>query len=105
MKVVKVGVKEKDVNVVEWDGSLKGLQEMVEGHIEVLNVIDFTNHRIKMLVNEDGLFTGLPVNENLLPFFFVGNAVFLGASNEDFTGLTPVEIVRVLTYIKQFKPH
>lgn len=101
MKVVKVGVKEKDVKVVLWDGSLKGLQEMVEGHIEVANVIGFTDHRIKMIVNEEGLLTGLPVNDNLLPFLFVGNAVFLGASDEDFTGLTPDEIDRVLSYLSR----
>lgn len=101
MNVVKVGTKAGDINVVDWDGSLKGLQDMVEGYIEVVNVIGFTDHRIKMLVNEEGVLTLKPINENLLPFFYVGNAVFIGVKDDCFDGLTPEEIDRVLHYLSR----
>lgn len=101
MKVIKVGTELHDVSVVEWDGSLKQLQEMVDGYIEVVQLIDFEHYNIKMIVNEEGLLKGLPVNDNLLPYFYVGNAVFVGQTDEDLIGLTQHEINYVLACLSR----
>lgn len=64
--------------------TLHELQRAVGGYIEQAPETGLTQERISMFVNEEGLLAGLPVNENLLPFFYVGNAVFVGRKiNED----------------------
>lgn len=66
------------------DVTLDELQRAVGGYIEQAPETGLTQEHIVMFVNEDGLLAGLPVNENLLPFFYVGNAVFVGEKvNED----------------------
>ncbi len=77
--------------------SLKELQRAVGGYIEHAPIAGLTEEGIVMLVNEEGLLAGLPVNENLLPFFYVGNVVFVKTQvNEDgeldFVGLDAYQI-------------
>lgn len=101
MKVIKAGAELGDVRVVEWDGSLKQLQEMVDGYIEVVNQPYLTTDRVKIIVNEEGILKGLPINYNLNPYFYVGNVIFIGVEGENFTGLTDKEIYNVM-YLLEF---
>lgn len=77
--------------------TLDVLQKAVGGYIEHAPVAGLTEEHIVMLVNEDGLLAGLPVNENMRPFFYVGNCVFVKLQvNEDgeldFVGLDSYQL-------------
>ena len=72
--------------------TLEELQRAVGGYIEHVPVEGLTEEGIVMLANKDGLLAGLPVNKNLLPFFFVGDIVFCkletnGHGKLEFVGL------------------
>ena len=79
---------------------LSVLQERVEGLIQPVYLPGLIEHDIVMLVNEEGLLNGLPINENLLPFFFVGNVVFVGIVDDDFHGLTHDQYEIVCDWLK-----
>ena len=79
--------------------TLHELQRAVGGYIEQAPETGLTQERICMFVNEEGLLQGLPVNENLLPFFYVGNAVFVAREvNED----GELDLVGLDAYQKDF---
>lgn len=77
--------------------TLDELQRAVGGYIEHAPVEGLTERHIVMLVNEDGLYKNLEPNENLFPFFYVGNCVFVKVEvNEDgeldFVGLDAFQL-------------
>lgn len=82
-----------------WDLSLVGLLQIVGGYIEVAPHPELTRNNVAMLVNEEGLLNGLPINENLQPFFYVGNAVFVGIRGEDFTGLNEEQFETAMEWL------
>lgn len=77
-----------DITPLNERPTLKQLQDAVGGYIEPVYLPDLNPEGIVLLVNEEGLLQGLPPNENLYPFFFCGNVVFVGVEGEDFVGLT-----------------
>lgn len=82
-----------------WDLTLEALQQQVGGYIEVAPHPELRRKDVAMLVNEEGLLKLLPVNENLQPFFYVGNAVFVGIKGEDFTGLTEEQFETAMEWL------
>ena len=76
----------KKPNVLEF------LQFMVDGYIEVAHLAELDEQGIVLIVNEEGLLNGLEPNENLFPFFFVGDVVFVAVDGEDFVGLNDEQI-------------
>lgn len=97
-KIVIARTKRGDIIERELDEvTLDELQRAVGGYVEHAPVAGLTEEHIVMLVNEDGLLAGLPVNENLLPFFYVGDVVFAKLQvNEygelDFVGLDEYQV-------------
>lgn len=82
---------------------LEDLQEYVGGYIEPCAPIELKEKGIELLANEEGLLSGLEPNENLFPFFLVGNVVAVGVDGEDFVGLS-VEQRRYLNeWVKALK--
>lgn len=75
------------------------LQEWVGGYIEVAPMVELEAKQIAMLVNEEGLLAGLDLNENLLPFFYVGSCVFVGVDGEDFVGLSDDQLEFVVEFL------
>lgn len=83
--------------------TLEFLQDCVGGYIEPCAPIELKEHGIELLANEEGLLSGLDPNENLFPFFLVGNVVAVGVDGEDFVGLS-VEQRRYLNeWVKALK--
>ena len=68
---------------------LYDLQHLVDGYIEPCAPAQLREFGIELLCNEEGLLKGLPCNENLYPFFFVGNLVAVGVGEDEFVSLTP----------------
>lgn len=68
-------------------GDLHDLQQLVGGYIEPVYLPEFEEMGIILLANEEGLLKGLPYNENLSPYFFVGNLIALSYEEDEFTGL------------------
>lgn len=82
-----------DISEVQLDQiTLENLQHLVNGYIEPCTPAELSDAGIIMLANEEGVLYGLPVNENLTPFFFVGDLVFVGIDGCDFCGLTDGQI-------------
>lgn len=64
--------------------TLDVLKRAVDGYPTHAVIAGLTEEKIVMLCDEDGLLRGLEPNENLYPFFFVGNCVFVKREvNED----------------------
>lgn len=81
----------------EFPNNLNDFQTVVKGPIEVtvhpaFNSLGKRAQNIRMIVNEEGLLRQLPINENLLPFFYVGAVIFVGVEGENFRSLTRREI-------------
>lgn len=100
IKVIVAGTVEGDVRTLEVPNTLESLQELVEGYIEHTTLPELTAKGIHLLVNEEGLLAGLDGNENLFPFFYVGNVVFLCTAGEDFTGLSESQLQFVYEWLE-----
>ena len=87
----------------DTDGTLYNLQGYVDGYIEPCAPAELRERGIEMLANEEGLLQGLPYNENLYPFFFVGTLVILGVDGEEFAGLTEDQETFVLEWLDKLK--
>lgn len=80
------------------DGDLSSLQMCVGGYIECCAPAELRGQGIELIANEEGMLRGLPVNENLLPFLFVGRLVAVGVEGEEFVSLTDSQI----DYLKEW---
>ena len=92
MKIMTVYTEPKKLKTRYIPGDLSDFQREVGGYIEAVTVAELKDHNVVMLVNEEGMMKQLPVNENLIPYFFVGNVVFVGVSNDIFVSLTLKQI-------------
>lgn len=95
MKVVikKVG---QAPEVKEIKGELHEMQEIVGGHLKVIDLFD----GIFCVLNEEGKLKGLPINFIFGGGFIVGNVFFCSVSGGDFASLNDMQID---TIIKMFK--
>jgi len=84
----RVGAEREDMGIVQIENTLEAFQEVVEGYIEVTALPDFEDISVKLICNEEGLIHGLHVNENMLPYFFVGNLLIVAVDDEEFVSLT-----------------
>lgn len=91
MRVMKISVNKGYYYSHDTEGHLYNFQDMVGGFIEVVRLPEFEEQGIIFLANEEGLLAMLPVNENLWPYFLVGNVVALSTEGEDFTGLSEAQ--------------
>lgn len=66
--------------VTEVENTLKALQEVVGGHIEVVTLAT----DLAIICNEEGRLRGLPYNCSLLGVDFVGTVVVAGKDGEEF---------------------
>lgn len=80
--------------------TLEDLQEAVGGYIQPCAPVELVDMNIQMLVDEEGLLKGLPPNLNMVPFFYVGNCVFVGVKGADFVPLTYDEALWVCEWIQ-----
>lgn len=92
MRILYVGSEPRDIHIRHIDGSLKAMQEIVGGYIEPAAPAQVRAQGLEMLVNADGIMSGLPCNSNLFPFFFVGNAFFVRVNKDEFVSLTDEDI-------------
>ena len=92
MDVMRIGTKRYDTEIKaipDYPGlNLRALQELVGGYIEPCAPVQLREQGIELLANEEGLLKGLAPNENLYPFFVVGDLVAVGVVGEEFTSLT-----------------
>ena len=72
--------------------TLEMLQREVGGYIQPCAPVELVELGYQMLCDEEGLLKGLKPNENLYPFFFVGNVVFVKVQGEEFVGLNMYDI-------------
>lgn len=92
MKVIKIGHKLGDVELIEIGNDLHELQGLVGGYIEPCAPLELREQGIELLANEEGLLQGLENNYNLFPFFFVGTLVMLAVKDINFVGLSDEQI-------------
>ena len=80
---IRIFIKRPDVAVeaIEVPNTLKALQELVDGNIEVIGL--FPN--IVVIVNEDGVLKSMPFNMYLGGHWLCGPVLFVGVKGEDFT--------------------
>lgn len=100
MRVYYIGTRIGDFHPHDTEGQLHDLQALVGGFIEPVHLPEFEEQGILLLANEEGLLKGLPVNGNLLPYFFVGSMVALSVDGEEFTGLDEVQVEFMTEWLK-----
>lgn len=102
MKVIMLEPN-KLAEVKEIDGSLEGMQSIVEGDIEPCY---FTDEPVCIIVNGEGKMTGLDLNrgiyneDNELVDIIAGPAFICGLGKEDFIDLTDKQIEKYLEIFK-----
>ena len=101
MRVYRIGTIQDDHGVLEVVNHLKPLQDLVGGYIEVVYIPEFEEQGIILLANEEGLLKGLDYNENMWPFFYVGNLVALSTDGEEFASLTEYQIQWLLEWFDE----
>lgn len=94
--------KMETINIPDKD-LLGALQDIVGGYIEPCAPIQFKERGIELLANEEGIIHQLPLNENILPFFFVGDLVAVGIGDEDFVSLNETQINFVYRWLEALK--
>jgi hypothetical protein len=77
-----------NLEIKEIDGSLKSMQKIVGGYIEVVKV---PHSKILLVCNEEGLLLNLPVNR-VFGHNFVGTVFFCREDGEEFISLTDEDI-------------
>lgn len=92
MKVIYIGTAKGSVNVKDIANTLECLQAHVGGYIESWTPAQLREQGITLLMDEEGVMKGLPVNDNLSPFLFVGPVLMVGVDGEEFTSLTPEQV-------------
>lgn len=80
--------------------TLEELQERVGGYIQTCAPLELQEQNIELLVDEEGLLKGLQPNAKLYPFFYVGNAVFVGVDGEELVGLTSEQIEFIVDWLE-----
>ena len=103
MKVMRIGVELGDNELVEIPATpydrLKALQHLVDGWIEPCAPLELKDQGIELLANEEGLLIGLEPNENLYPFFLVGQLVAVGVYAEDFGSLSDDQVAYLTRWL------
>ena len=90
--------------IVEIDGSLKSMQEIVKGSIEAIFPFD---DPVALICNEEGKLLGLPMNRTLrdargVPYDIVCGTFFLaGIAEDDFASLTDRQIEKYTDYYRR----
>lgn len=98
MRVLRIGTKLLDLELTnipnDPEANLRALQKLVGGYIEPCAPLQLKQMGIELLANEEGLIAGLDGNENLYPFFFVGQLVAVGVDYqaEDFVSLNDIQM-------------
>ena len=87
-----VAVINPGVEIAYKEISLKLLQDLVGGYIEMAPVPGLAKNKIGMLVNDEGLLQKLPFNLFWGGNPIVGTVVFVRIAGEDFAGLTADQI-------------
>ena len=101
---MRVIVLEKTRGVVypmDIDNDLKSMQEIVGGYIECAPVPQLNEMGIALVVNEEGVLLGLPINENLLPFFFAGPVFMVGVKGDEFVSLTGEQLIFIRDWLQR----
>ena len=92
MRILQIGTNKGNVDVEDIPGKLRDMQGVVGGHIETVPMPQLNEKGIALVANEEGLLQGLPTNENLFPFFFVGQMFMVGISGTEFISLTDEQL-------------
>lgn len=80
----------KEPYVKMLDGSLKSMQEVVGGYIEITHFCSLEGQDLSLVLNEEGRLLGLPRNRNICGI--VGNAFICTNNRDELKGLTEEEI-------------
>lgn len=84
IKVLYVKPRET-AKIIEIDNTLKNLQELVGGNIELVYPYD---NKIVFIVNEEGRLLNLQPNRIIKGQLIVGNFIIAGIKDDDFTSLS-----------------
>ena len=93
----------KTAQVIEIDGSLESMQQIVDGYIEAIYPFD---DPVAIICNEEGKLNGLPLNRALYnedgEMFDIahGNIIICGLGEEDFASLQGELLEK---YLEKFK--
>lgn len=102
IKVYFFGTAEGAKRVIEVDNTLDALQGLVGGYIETTSFAGLGEHGIIIVCNETGLLDGLDPNDNVYPFFMVGNVFFTTVDSEGyFISLSDEQIQYIDNYFTE----
>lgn len=99
MRIIRVGHVLGEVAEMEIQNRLEDMHAIVGGYIEPCAPIELKQKGIELIANEEGLLAQLQPNENLFPFFIVGDAFFVAFDGEDFVGLSDNQVSIVKAWL------
>lgn len=101
INVIVAGTVADNIHTVTVENELEPLQRLVGGYLEHTTLAELEARNIHLLVNEEGLLMGLDPNENLYPFFFVGNVVFVSTDGDEFASLSDEQHRFVMKWLEE----
>lgn len=99
MRILLIGTNKGNVHPEETRGTLRDLQGYVDGYIESVFIPQLHEQGVALIVNEEGVIRALPLNENLYPFFFCGQAFMVGVKGSAFRGLSDKQLAFCQSWI------
>lgn len=93
MKALKIEMRK--ITNIDIENTLEALQRSVAGFIETITLV---RDRVVMIVNEEGVLLGLPVNviaSAVANTQIVGTAIVVGVDGEEFTDV-PEDVERCI---------
>lgn len=103
INVIRIGTEDGDVQIQKVTNTLEAFKSLVGGFIEVCAPDELRERGIEMLCNEEGLLRQLDPNENLYPFFYVGQCVLVGVDGEDFASLRYDQMLYATAWLEKLR--
>lgn len=88
--------------IVEIDGSLKSMQDLVGGYIEVVilwNILEFKDDDFLLVCNEEGMLKGLRP-QGIGDKFYFGDVFFCRSEGEEMVGLSDDDIEKIKSVLR-----
>lgn len=99
MRVFVIPTKRGTAHPMDISYTVESMQFLVGGYYDFAGIPQLRDNGIELVVNADGVLTGLPPNENLWPFFYVGQVFMVGNNGEDLVSLTAKQIAFIKAWL------
>lgn len=108
MRAIRIGVNPDDVEIVEINNGLHGIEQIIGGDAKVWRNAELETMDIVGVEDERAILKGKPYNTNMHPFFVAGTMVLIAVDyysekGEHAEGLDDGQVFFAIEWLKRLK--